>query len=1467
MSNQYKKMFDPSWLGKVTRKNDLMSKLSDLHEMLRQMPQLEAEDRPSGFKMTAGKLISARILGNSDKDMKLLACCCIVDIYRISAPDIPYSDEEVVKTFEVLVNQLRGLATCENTSSGSGSKIMYILRSLATVNTCVLPVLLASSGVAGAEEVLISIFQALISSIHVDHDEEVSKLMITVMLSCLEECEEVSQELLDVLLQPLLPSFKAENPPAYNMVGRVLQNAPANTQASVGIFINQVLVGAQPGSQNRVAESELTDHIYPLIYEMHRLAPDMLLKVLPNVCTQLQAEEDEIRLKAVKLLGRLFASTFADYGTEFGRNFREFIGRFIDISSAVRLEMVDSAALILRRKPSLRDQVEKPLRERLRDADAEVRQGALQRLVELAQEDPEHLSVATFEEMGLRVKDKRPDIRRGALIGLSKIYSKHVALALPPLHELTDSGDDLLSFTKGSLTDRLNIVPSLVVNSWTYPDQSNKLQVLQLLQEFILPRAPKNGSALSALESSRAQSQTQTQSQARQNTQEMQVEVDGRRASALYLMYSTLGEEEARLLSQIMQYKNNICKELLHFLSARDASTDTRGAATASQTAAMKNALMRLTQILPVGSADKKASVLERLPNMKDRNIYKLLARISRPLDCTTEILRCRDDVRARCDTKSALGEYIGKICDTASYLVVNEDIVDALVNHVSVLKGDSAVTASRLLATLARSAPRAFSACAESMQSWLTNLLGKGGFTSAAIASALEASALFAVLLRGAEGLSEDERVYDLVQCLLKIASQNPDADVCEKAAEAASSLALHAEAEEAHINRSKTKGRLSDAGENVCATSVLTHLKLLTTKTRMKIDNPRLACDLRSIAALVACPVQAQITPKLKYAHCARIQACAAARIAVDDLIRNRLLQADSPVGMDQAPAVSASLEAWTTVLCSELEAEEVSHHEHSDSDVSIDNSGSPLNGGPDSVQKLAEILWGCVDANGSIVGNRSASSTSVRARLYESAVSSALELVRRPSLGKFVSVQAWKKLGWSLLNKDEGMQARLAHQLFSIVQTSGVHLKFLVYPALIANDDRLGYNATQSLLFNVKRMRRTHDVMSQRALVEESDNLQRIASANMPENILPYVLYLLSYHPEFPSDMAVESEVDQRKLKKMASLVRSVVRILVESLGADENNIAFLLKQVNMIQHHYEDRHDKENIGLYFITRLATKILNEMVRMDENVQEYRGDVSLPMELYELRSDDVRPGQRAPSSDLFRAVVADGMQEAEAAMDRALQAGKKAHLPRVGQKRASSAIRRPTKSVSGKHDGHDSATDSEDDAETHPKRKSKTAKVTKATKITRDEGERRQPRRQSVIPVNYREPIESEKEAAQWDRNAGEHESPTRSNKPSLEKEYESSSDSDTVVNNDMDVASAVSPSRKSPVRSRSAPRLVERSENVTKESDANAAKGGKKRGSFKQSKLSAFLVSTGGEENAADIGSNRVPVNARR
>jgi sister-chromatid-cohesion protein PDS5 len=171
MDAQALKMFEASFLSKATRKSEVISRMGELHGVLRDMPQLEPTERPAGFEKTAAQLISQRILGNSDKDVRLLACCCIVDMFRVSAPDIPFSDDECVKIFDAFVAQLRGLSTCDP-ATATGQKIIYILHSLATVNTCVLPVILSHNGVSGAAEIVISMFQVLIQSVHQDHDEE-----------------------------------------------------------------------------------------------------------------------------------------------------------------------------------------------------------------------------------------------------------------------------------------------------------------------------------------------------------------------------------------------------------------------------------------------------------------------------------------------------------------------------------------------------------------------------------------------------------------------------------------------------------------------------------------------------------------------------------------------------------------------------------------------------------------------------------------------------------------------------------------------------------------------------------------------------------------------------------------------------------------------------------------------------------------------------------------------------------------------------------------------------------------------------------------------------------------------------------------------------------------------------------------------------------------------------------------------
>jgi hypothetical protein len=148
-----------------------------------------------------------------------------------------------------------------------------------------------------------------------------------------------------------------------------------------------------------------------------------------------------------------------------------------------------------------------------------VRFAALSRLLDLAVEDPLILSQETLLEMGERVKDKRQSMRSVAMIGLAKVFWKHISLKVIPFHNLGEGHEPSSAGHKKSaqssswslpspdLTDRnslsafaecvgidaevwlrLSFVPALVINCWGYPDPTEKHLVIQILQEQILPK-------------------------------------------------------------------------------------------------------------------------------------------------------------------------------------------------------------------------------------------------------------------------------------------------------------------------------------------------------------------------------------------------------------------------------------------------------------------------------------------------------------------------------------------------------------------------------------------------------------------------------------------------------------------------------------------------------------------------------------------------------------------------------------------------------------------------------------------------------------------------------------------------------------------------------------------------------------------------------------------------------------------
>jgi sister-chromatid-cohesion protein PDS5 len=361
------------------KKGELLTNLQVLFNHLQTLAQETGYQPPSELRRNvAPQLISDKLVKHSDKEVRLLTACCFVELLRIYAPDdeveivSPFSDEEMLIIFDLLIAQLRSLALVDVTK-GTGQNVLHILTSLATVKSCLIPAALASQGLAEADEILHSLLEVLLTSIHPDHPEtgrgnyflivamlsyliiSVSHFIVAIFEECLRPFETdrhkrgtVDQRYVELLLQQLLPASKTENPTVTKLAQSIIRQCGDSLAEPMGQFFNRAL-----SVDGHTVDSELSSHIYVLIYETHKLYPPLMMTVIPSICSHLAAEDEDIRLRACKLLGRLFASEFAEYGRDFSKDFKIYLARFHDTSVRVRHEMVEFSGVIIKNKPNL----------------------------------------------------------------------------------------------------------------------------------------------------------------------------------------------------------------------------------------------------------------------------------------------------------------------------------------------------------------------------------------------------------------------------------------------------------------------------------------------------------------------------------------------------------------------------------------------------------------------------------------------------------------------------------------------------------------------------------------------------------------------------------------------------------------------------------------------------------------------------------------------------------------------------------------------------------------------------------------------------------------------------------------------------------------------------------------------------------------------------------------------------------
>lgn len=83
--------FTKGFLAPGAKPSDLVKKLIASHATLREIDQ---DTQTPGLDNLAASLVLPGLLQGATEEVSLLACCCLVDVLRLYAPDAPYSDEQ-----------------------------------------------------------------------------------------------------------------------------------------------------------------------------------------------------------------------------------------------------------------------------------------------------------------------------------------------------------------------------------------------------------------------------------------------------------------------------------------------------------------------------------------------------------------------------------------------------------------------------------------------------------------------------------------------------------------------------------------------------------------------------------------------------------------------------------------------------------------------------------------------------------------------------------------------------------------------------------------------------------------------------------------------------------------------------------------------------------------------------------------------------------------------------------------------------------------------------------------------------------------------------------------------------------------------------------------------------------------------------------------------------------------------------
>uniref|UniRef100_A0A803T0K6 PDS5 cohesin associated factor B n=1 Tax=Anolis carolinensis TaxID=28377 RepID=A0A803T0K6_ANOCA len=392
-------------------KEEMVRRLKMVVKTFMDMDQ-DSEEEKELYLNLALHLASDFFLKHPDKDVRLLVACCLADIFRIYAPEAPYTSPDKLKDiFMFITRQLKGL---EDTKSPQFNRYFYLLENIAWVKSYNICFELEDSN-----EIFTQLYRTLFSVINNGHNQKVHMHMVDLMSSIICEGDTVSQELLDTVLVNLVPAHKNLNKQAYDLAKALLKRTAQAIEPYITNFFNQVLM------LGKTSISDLSEHVFDLILELYNIDSHLLLSVLPQLEFKLKSNDNEERLQVVKLLAKMFGAKDSELAAQNKPLWQCYLGRFNDIHVPIRLECVKFASHCLMNHPDLAKDLTEYLKVRSHDPEEAIRHDVIVSIVTAAKKDLLLVNDHLLNFVRERTLDKRWRVRKEAMMGLAQIYKKY----------------------------------------------------------------------------------------------------------------------------------------------------------------------------------------------------------------------------------------------------------------------------------------------------------------------------------------------------------------------------------------------------------------------------------------------------------------------------------------------------------------------------------------------------------------------------------------------------------------------------------------------------------------------------------------------------------------------------------------------------------------------------------------------------------------------------------------------------------------------------------------------------------------------------------------------------------------------------------------------------------------------------------------------------------------------------------